>query len=171
MTESKKFKDRAIFALFIVIVVMAVAVIVLAQNNLTKINGTANGDGLMWDVKFLGVKEVDRVGNALEKYPPEYDVTYIYFDVDFQNPGDSITYEVRLANNGKLDAVLTNINRIETANIDAIKYYVTGLNENEVIKAGEEKAIQIKVVYESSDNVTSDINKGISLSFDFAQAN
>ncbi len=170
MLESKKFKDRVIFALIVVIFVMIAAIVVLAQNNITLINGVNGGDGAIWKVEFTDVKEVERVGNAINKRDPQYTVTLVSFDVEFLVPGDSLTYEVKMKNDGKLDAVLSKIDRLETEDVDIIQYYVDGMEEGEILKSGEEKTIRVKVVYEKPLGENKEVNKAILLSFNFEQA-
>ncbi len=175
MVDGKRIKNYVIFALIFVIIVMTVAIVVLAYNNPTFLSGGSNGGNgngdASWKVEFTDIKVVGISGNAQNASMPHYESTHAYFDVNFELPNDSITYEITISNLGLLDAKLSSIDRIE-GNIDFINYYVEGLKEGDVLKAGETKTIIIRVAYELDTNISAvnKVSEPISLSFYFEQA-
>ena len=66
-------------------------------------------------------------------------------------PGDSITYDITIANQGTIDAVLKTITNTDTSN-SAILFEISGVNEGDELKATETVVMQVKVTY--NPNVT-----------------
>ena len=64
-------------------------------------------------------------------------------------PGDSITYDITIANQGTIDAVLKTITKTDTSN-SAILFETSGVNEGDELKATETVVMQVKVTYNPS---------------------
>ena len=57
-----------------------------------------------WNVEFSGIRTVATVGGAVNKIIPTVNATTASFEVNFVEPGDSITYEIDITNYGDIDA-------------------------------------------------------------------
>lgn len=84
-----------------------------------------------------------------------------------------IVYEVNVANCGRMDARLDNMlvsyDNKNNSN-GTIKYTITEIEHNDIIKAGENKKIYIKVEWDSnSKNYTSDVSSNILVNLQFVQ--
>ena len=76
-------------------------------------------------------------------------------------PGDSITYDVTVENQGSIDAVLKTIQKSDSNN-NAIIFETSGIQEGEVLKASESTKFSVTVSYNASttsqpSNITSDL--------------
>ena len=85
-------------------------------------------------------------------------------------PGDSITYDVTVENQGSIDAVLKTIQKSDSNN-NAIIFETSGIQEGEVLKASESTKFSVTVSYNASttsqpSNITSDLE----VTIDYEQA-
>ena len=73
-----------------------------------EIKGTSNIDS-RWEVKIIAISAGTPVGTAENAVAPSYTDTTANMNVNLYAPGDSMTYEITIQNNGTLDAVLNSI--------------------------------------------------------------
>lgn len=139
-------KNLLIATLLIAVVAMSVGYAVLAQN--LNINGTASISS-SWNVKFSGITNGTPVGGAINNTEPTFTGTTATFDVSLVSPGDSMTYNITVSNNGSLDAVLDSIVTSDSGS-SAIIYTVTGVTKGDELAAGEDATVVVKVEYDSS---------------------
>jgi len=168
MNENRKNIKRLIVLTIAIIAVMVTAAIVLAHDNdLFKPGSSADG---RWKVEFTSIAEGEKTGNATSRHRPEYTATRASFFVDFVAPGDSIVYELQVANLGNLDSVLSDIILITSPNKEAIKYEIIGIKEGDRLDAGEVRNFKIKVSYDLNAQEAVAFNKPVSITFEFRQA-
>lgn len=115
-----------------------------------QIDGTAKITS-NWKVAIIDVQESERTGKVASKFR-DFTDTSASFEVDLTEPGDKISYTIKIKNKGTLDAMLDTIEITRTDN-PAIIFNVLNVEEGEVLKAGEEKEIYASVEY--SNMVTS----------------
>ena len=140
-------KKIIITVLSILVVAMAVGYALLAQE--LTINGTASIDST-WRLEITNIQSKDVVGDAVNKVDPSYTATTANFSVGFTQPGDSITYDIEITNNGTLDAVVESI-IVNTGNNPAITYTTSGLKRGDKIaKNNGTNTLTVKVEYDSS---------------------
>ena len=126
------------------VAIMAVGYAFLAQE--LNINGRASIDST-WKVEITNITERDIVGDASSKETPSYTATTANFSVGLIQPGDSITYDIEVTNNGTLDAVLESIN-VSMEDNDAITYTTSGLKKGDKLtKNGGKNTLTVKVEY------------------------
>ncbi len=169
MIATEKLKNRVIFALLVVIMVMVVAIVVLAQNNLTKLSGENTGNNSDWKVTFTNITTKSITGNARDEFQPYFTETHAFFHVDFVAPGDAVTYELEIANLGKLDAKLNKISRGEEGKYDFIKYDIQGIKEGDVLLKNEKRIVTVTVKYDLTATEAHEIEEDLSVIFDFVQ--
>lgn len=153
-------KKKTIIMIFLVVMVciMATGYAILQQQ--LNISGTGSIDST-WKIEIIDIDEVDIVGDASSKVAPSYTATTANFDVSLLSPGDSITYEITVKNGGTLDAKVDS-HSVEMDENDAIVYEVMGLSDGDLLKAGEESVISVKISFKDSytgqpERTTSDI--------------
>ena len=95
MAESHKIKNRVIFTLLVVILIMVTAIVVLAYNNDYGHKPGHSSDG-RFRVEFTSIAEHERNGEATSRFAPYYVGTNAYFHVDFVKPGDFMTYVIQV---------------------------------------------------------------------------
>lgn len=109
------------------------------------INGTSSIDST-WKIEIIDIDEANIVGDASSKVTPSYTATTANFKVSLLNPGDSITYKIKVKNSGSLNALVDSYS-VEMDENDAIVYEIDGLKEKDELNSGEENIISIKVSF------------------------
>lgn len=138
-------KNYIIIALFIAIVAMGVGYAALTQALV--VNGTAGVGDAKWAVEITNIEESTMVG-ATTNGELEYDATSATFSVNLAYPGASAIYDVTVANNGTIDAVLESITGVEAANSAAptqIQYEVLGVTQGDELAAKNGETVSTHV--------------------------
>ena len=111
--RTRKGKDTKIPLLSLLLVaVVALTIGYSAASSTLKINGTAQVTGMSWKIEFQNLSEATLTGNAQKISDPviSVDKTEISsYNVNFLDPGDSISYTFQVANNGTINAKLSEI--------------------------------------------------------------
>ena len=109
-----KNKDNSKISLITLLIVSCVALSIgySALSTTLKINGVANVDGMSFKIEFQNLSEASLTGNAVKITDPviSEDKTELKsYNVNFLDPGDSISYTFQIANNGTINAKLSEI--------------------------------------------------------------
>lgn len=150
MTTRRNNKNIILLILLIVIVGMAVGYAALSQALV--INGTANIT-TEWKILFTNIEEGKFIG-AETRTEPSYTATSASFDVNLLYPGASAQYIVTVANQGSINAKITGIDGIDTANEASptdIKYTIDA-QENDELAAGATKTYTVTVSWNADAN-------------------
>ncbi len=145
MSTRKNSKSIILLILLLVIVGMAVGYAALSQA--LQINGTANITA-QWKITYTDIKEGTMIG-AETNTKPSYTATTATFDVNLLYPGATAQYIVTVANQGSINAKLTNVDGIEAANSVAptdVKYSINA-KENDPLSAGQTKDYIVTVTW------------------------
>ena len=128
--KRKNKKNRGLFLVALAILVVGIGFAAL-QKYLT-IDGTASINS-NFDVRFNHIRTSDVVGGAYNKTEPSATDTTATFDAAFLAPGDSISYEILVENEGSMNAKLESLD----VNVDNenISYEITGINTGDIIEA------------------------------------
>ena len=114
-----------------------------------KISGTSN-IASNFLVKITGIEVSSKSGGAADK--PDvttYNDTSATFGTTLQSPGDSITYDITIENQGTIDAVLKTISKTDASN-SAILFETSGVNEGDPLNVGDTATMQVKVTYNTA---------------------
>ncbi len=158
---------------YVVIICLIIIVCVLAigfaafSSNLT-INGTGRIDST-WDVEIIDITSKNKVGSAYDTVAPIYTSTSATFKTTLILPGDSMTYDVTVKNKGSLDAKVSKITLTDSKN-PAIIFETSGINENDLLKAGKTQVFKVIVSYNS--DITSQpetLNSSLTVKLDYVQ--
>ena len=125
------------------------------------INGTSNITS-EWKVLITNIQ--GQIVNGTpedEAGSPSHTETTASFSTKLYSPGDRMQYTVTVENQGSIDAVLKTIETTDSNN-NAILFEIDGIEEGEVLKAGEETSFTVDVAYNSSvteqpENLTSNL--------------
>ncbi len=124
------------------------------------INGTSNiTNG--FKVLITDIQSRNVIGRAENAEEPSHTETTATFKTNLYLPGDSITYDVTVENQGSIDAVLKTIQKSDSNN-NAIISETSGIQEGEVLKASESTVFSVTVSNNASttsqpSNITSDL--------------
>ena len=160
-------RNYIIAGLCMILVIMGVGY--AAFQSQLKISGTSNISSNFL-VKITNIEVSNVVGGAQDK--PDVTThtdTTATFGVTLQSPGDSITYDITVANQGTIDAILKTITKTDTNN-SAILFETSGVNEGDELKATETATMRVKVTY--NPNVTSqpsDLESNLKIDLDYEQ--
>lgn len=143
MSKRENHKNLILVVLLLLIVGMAVGYAALSQALV--INGTATITS-QWNIEFTNITE-GRLKGAQTASEPSFTATTATFNVNLLYPGASAEYKVTVANKGNIDAVLTSVDGIDTANAAEPKDIVYSINavENDQLKAGATKEYIVTV--------------------------
>lgn len=169
MSMRKSNKNIILLILLLVIVGMAVGYAALSQALV--INGTANIT-TEWKILFTNIEEGTFVG-AESKTSPSYTATTATFDVNLLYPGASAQYIVTVANQGSIDAKITSVDGIETANAAAptdITYKIDA-KPDDILASGATKTYIVTVSWNAdSETIPETKTKTATITLNYEQA-
>lgn len=168
--EKKKFGFlAAIVAVLAVIVVLGISYAAFTQQ--LELDGTATVNKSSWKIKFVDLEKVVTTGTAKEVTPPSIetgDTKVGNFAVTLTTPGDSVSYKVKVKNEGTFNATLSSKNiptptctgtganeETDASNVCKHLEYTltyadgTQINTGDSLNAGTSKELLLKLVYKT----------------------
>ena len=137
-----------------------------------QINGTANITS-KWKILFTSAEEKE-MNNATTQLKEITDDTTLTLNVELTQPGATVTYDVVVANQGDLDAVLSKIEGVEETNSSdplPIKVHLENIAEGDPLLKGDEKTFQVIVEWDvSQDFNETNMKKEISITLTYEQS-
>ena len=137
-----------------------------------QINGTANITS-KWKILFTSAEEKEMV-NATTQLKEITDDTTLTLNVELTQPGATATYDVVVANQGDLDAVLSKIEGVEETNSSdplPIKVHLENIKEGDPLLKSEEKTFQVIVEWDASvDFNETNMSKEIEITLTYEQS-
>ena len=146
MHNSRRKRNIIMVSLLAVLAIMTIGY--AAFSTQLEIKGTSNIDS-RWEVKIIAISAGTPVGTAENAVAPSYTDTTANMNVNLYAPGDSMTYEITIQNNGTLDAVLNSITE-NSSNNSAIKFEIAGIKEGDALLAGETTKMTVKISYDAN---------------------
>lgn len=164
----KNQKNMLIGGLLALVLVMTVAYAAFASNlSITSTATTTNS----WNVLITNIQSKNIVGSATNNSATYTDLT-ANFSASLVSPGDSITYEITVSNQGSLDAYLNSITPSITNN-ELINVEYTGITVGEKLYKGENKKLLVVITFDDSIDISSLTDTtitNISLTLNYTQA-
>ena len=161
-------RNYIIAGLCMILVIMGVGY--AAFQSQLKISGTSNITS-DFAVRITSITPNSIVGGAADKSEvTTHTDTTATFGTTLQKPGDSITYDVVIENEGNIDATLKTITKTDTSN-SAILFETSGVNEGDELGVGETATMKVKVTYNPS--VTSqpeNLESSLKVTLDYEQS-
>ncbi len=139
-------RNYIIIGLCAVLLIMAVGY--AAFQSQLKITGTSN-IGSNFLVRITGIQSNVQSGSASNAIEPSYTDTTATFKTNLVSPGDSMKYDITVANEGNIDAVLNSI-KVNNSNNEAITFETSGIEEGDELKASETDILTVIVTYNPS---------------------
>ena len=137
-----------------------------------QINGTANITS-KWKILFTSAEEKE-MENATTQLKEITDDTTLTLNVELTQPGAKATYDVVVANQGDLDAVLSKIEGVEETNSSdplPIKVHLENIEEGDPLLKSEEKTFQVIVEWDASvDFNETNMSKEIEITLTYEQS-
>ena len=161
-------RNYIIMGLCAVLLIMAVGY--AAFQSQLKITGTSN-IASNFLVRITGIQSNVQSGSASNAIEPSYTDTTATFKTNLVSPGDSMKYDITVANEGNIDAVLNSI-KVSNSNNEAITFETSGIEEGDELKASETDILTVIVTYNPSitsqpENTTATIT----VTLDYGQSN
>lgn len=104
-----------------------------------------------WNVEITNVSVKTVTGTASKAIEPVISGSSATFKTNLESPGDSMTYEVTVTNNGTVDAKVNSIETTDSLN-PAIVFTVAGINQNDLLESGQSQTFDVTTAY--SEEVT-----------------
>ena len=139
-------RNYMIMGLCAVLLIMAVGY--AAFQSQLKITGTSN-IGSNFLVRITDIQSNVQSGSASNAIEPSYTDTTATFKTNLVSPGDSMKYDITVANEGNIDAVLNSI-KVSNSNNEAITFETSGIEEGDELKASETDILTVLVTYNPS---------------------
>jgi len=165
----KKKKNMIIGGLLALIFVMSVGYAAFATN--LNISGTANTSS--WIIKITNIREKTHIGEA-DTVNTSFTDLSATFSSTLTKPGDSVTYEVTVENQGNIDASLKKVTKTFSNN-QYIDVTYSGLLEGQMLykqgQAGSSAVMEVTVTFKDVEieKLSSGITSNITISLDFEQ--
>jgi len=165
----KKKKNMIIGGLLAVVFLLSVGYAAFATN--LNISGTANTSS--WIIKITNIREKTHTGGA-DTVNTSFTDLSASFSSTLTQPGDSVTYEVTVENQGNIDASLKKVTKTFT-NDRYIDVTYSGLLEGQMLykqgQTGSSAKMLVTVTFKDIEieSLIETITSNITISLDFAQ--
>ena len=167
MRDRKK-RNIIIGSLCCLLVFMGIGYAILSQT--LNISGIANMKGT-WDIKITDISEASRTGKADPGTPTiSSSGVSASFEANLWMPGDSITYNITVKNNGNIDAALKELVPSVENGVQQVKFSNNAV-QGKVLRQSESYTFQVSVVFDENateipkDSKTNPPKYTISLTF------
>ena len=159
-------KKKIIVVMCILILVMAVAYAAFSTRLTIKGNSIISSN---WMVEFTKIEEVSATSGVTIVDAPVAEGTSATFNVKLQSPGDKIVYDITVANNGSIDAIVSEINASETGS-DAFYFNISGIKKGQSLLQQSEKIITVEIGFDESITMQPEITSNtLTMSIEFVQ--
>ena len=143
---SRTNRNYIIMGLCAILVIMGVGY--AAFQSQLKISGASN-IASNWNVRITDIQSSVVSGSASDAQKPSYTDTTATFKTNLVLPGDSMKYDITVANEGTIDAVLESI-EVNTGENEAITFETSGIENGDKLEASQTDILTVIVSYISS---------------------
>lgn len=174
MSGERKTRGIIIGLLCAIIIFMGVG-FAASLSSILRINGSAEITG-RWNVQITNITATNTTGKA-DAGTPSYTATTATFDATLAEPGDSVTYQITVTNNGNIPAMLNDIvESLDSAANDAIVYSYGETNpvKNDKLAAGATHTFDVTVTYpenavDANAPTDEELSKNLTLTLTYIQ--
>ena len=166
MSTNKKKKLLLVFFIFLCCCLSTGYVTIM---NKAIVNAKVKVKAPIWNVKFVDVETTNVIGSAANYERTSLTDSYISIFPSFEKPGDSISYRIKISNNGNLKAKIHNIG-VYSSIIDVINFEYDDIHIGDVLNPGESSYFNIKFTYSPKKPVLKEKNEKILFVIDWKQA-
>ena len=143
---SRTQRNYIIAGLCMILVIMGVGY--AAFQSQLKISGTSNISSNFL-VRITDIQSTVLNGQASDAQAPSHTETTATFKTNLVSPGDAMRYDITVANEGSIDAVLNSID-VNTGSNDAITFETSGIKEGDALLKSTTDVLTVIVRYNSS---------------------
>ena len=139
-------RNYIIAGLCMILVIMGVGY--AAFQSQLRISGTSNISSNFL-VRITDIQSTVLNGQASDAQTPSHTETTATFKTNLVSPGDAMRYDITVANEGSIDAVLNSID-VNTGENDAITFETSGIKEGDALLKSTTDVLTVIVRYNSS---------------------
>ena len=164
----KKRKQYLLIGLVVICVflMLGLGYALLSQNLEIQGTGTITSD---WNILITDIVTKEKSSTATNVTEPSHSGTSATINAKFEVPGDYISYDITVANQGTLNAVLDSI-KIKMKDQEVFLFEVEGIQSGEALNVDEEKTFTLTIRYNENITSTPDItNIDLSMDLDYLQ--
>ena len=164
----KKKKQYLLIGLVVICVflMLGLGYALLSQNLEIQGTGTITSD---WNILITDIVTKEKSATASNVTAPTHSGTSATINAKFELPGDYISYDITVANQGTLNAVLDSI-KIKMKDQEVFLFSVEGIQSGEALNVDEEKTFTLTIRYNENITSTPDItNIDLSMNLDYLQ--
>ncbi len=168
MRNHKKNKTYLLIGLVVICIflMLGLGYALLSQNLDIKGTGTITSD---WNILITDIVTKDKSNTASNVTEPNHSGTSATMNAKFELPGDYISYDITVANQGTLNAVLDSI-KIKMKDQEVFLFSIEGIQSGEALNVSEEKTFTLTIKYNENITTTPDItNIDLSMDLDYLQ--
>ena len=168
MRNHKKNKTYLLIGLIVIcaFLTLGLGYALLSQNLEIQGTGTITSD---WNILITDIVTKEKSNTASNVTEPTHSGTSATINAKFEVPGDFISYDITVANQGTLNAVLDSI-KIKMKDQEVFLFDVEGIQSGEPLNVDEEKTFTLTIRYNENIISTPDItNIDLSMDLDYLQ--
>ena len=166
MHRNKKKRNIIIFSLIGILLCMVVGY--AAFQTRLEIKGTSKVTS-NWDIEITNVTSGTPTGSAENAVAPDWDKLTASMEANLYDKGDAMEYDVTIENKGTIDAKLNDIlTNLENSNSDAVIITFSGYTKGEILEAGGNKIIHVKIAY-NPNYEGEETSSEVKIDFDYVQ--
>ena len=168
MRNHKKNKKYLLIGLIVICIflMLGLGYALLSQNLEIQGTGIITSD---WNILITDIVTKDKSNTASNVTEPTHSGTSATINAKFELPGDFISYDITVANQGTLNAVLDSI-KIKMKDQDVFLFDVKGIQSGEELNVDEEKTFTLTIRYNENITDNPDItNIDLSMDLDYLQ--
>ena len=166
---TKKQTGWLLAGLCLIVIFMIVGYAAFATN--LTITGTSTITSV-WDIKITDIAVTEVNGSATKAEEPTItDNTVAKFKTNLVSPGDSMTYEVTVANEGNIAAKLDKMT-VTDANNPAILFQIDDISEDDVLGEHSTTTFHVTVTYNPAvQSQPANTTSTLTITLDYVQNN
>lgn len=161
-------KRKPIIFIFLIAIACILAIGYAAFSTELTITGTSQITS-KWDIEITNITITNILGDATKAIDPVVSGTSATFKTNLVSPGDSMTYEVTVTNNGNVDAKVGTIEMTDSKN-PAIIFQTQGINQNDLLEAHQSQTFDVTVAYNQDVNTQpEELSATLSIKLNYVQ--
>ena len=180
--EKRRSNNKKLVFIALLFLILGISIGYAAMSSSLNINGTSKIKGQKWDVHFETLNNITKIGEASDSATGEFaakivelestpsdktDDKTINFAITLKKPGDKYQFQVKVVNNGSIDAnALLTVTPVSSPANQYIKWDVTGIDSStgDRINAGASKTVTVSIEFDENAQVVPENDTTINLS-------
>lgn len=152
----------------LIILLIAVTCIILIGYTAFQIRIKINPENNNWNIEITNITVKTVKQNAKKIIDPIISETSATFKNKLQTKGDSMTYEVTVANKGTIPAKVEKIEMTKSNNKN-VNFTSDKINKNDLLEPGKKQKFTVTVSYDENAELEEAIDTTFSIKLDYIQ--